>query len=172
MRYLLTKPSKGACASQGTAFVNSLTECEPRICCHCQRSSRPSWIAVWRRPDDGRRADQVHGLGDKGGEGGKYGKLEKDNIAAAGQSCSGLEALSVSGDPRVKLTAMFNSGLFGGSSESPQLKKLKHLIGYFLGGTGDIAYQNVSRGCHHDELYFDHHREKEITKIFQPTFLQ
>jgi endo-1,4-beta-xylanase len=80
----------------------------------------------------------------KNGDGGKYGKLDKTKFAAAGQSCGGMEAMTVSGDPRVKLTGMFNSGLFGSSASTPSLAKLNHPIAYFLGGTGDIAYQNVS----------------------------
>jgi dienelactone hydrolase len=70
----------------------------------------------------------------------KYGKIYKNKIAAAGQSCGGIEAMTVSSDPRVKAVGMFNSGLF---SASPQTAKLKVPIAYFLGGTGDIAYSNV-----------------------------
>jgi hypothetical protein len=80
----------------------------------------------------------------KNGDGGRYGKLDKTKIAAAGQSCGGMEAWSVSGDPRVKLTGMFNSGLFGSSGSSPLFARMNHPVAYFLGGTGDIAYQNVS----------------------------
>jgi dienelactone hydrolase len=79
---------------------------------------------------------------DKDGDGGKYGKIDKTRIAAAGQSCGGMEAMSISGDPRIKFTVMFNSGgLFG---QSPVAKALKHPVVYLLGGTGDLAYTPVS----------------------------
>jgi hypothetical protein len=78
----------------------------------------------------------------QGKDGGKFGKLDKDKIAAAGQSCGGIEALNVSNDKRVKLTGMFNSGQFSAGGDI--LKNLNHPIAYFLGGSGDIAYKNVS----------------------------
>jgi dienelactone hydrolase len=78
----------------------------------------------------------------QGKDAGKFGKIDKDKIAAAGQSCGGIEALNVSNDRRVKLTAMFNSGLFSAGGDT--LKNLNHPIAYFLGGKGDIAYKNVS----------------------------
>jgi hypothetical protein len=39
---------------------------------------------------------------------------------------------------------MFDSGLFGSTASTPAITKWNHPIAYFLGGTGDIAYQNVS----------------------------
>jgi dienelactone hydrolase len=78
----------------------------------------------------------------QGKDAGKYGTIDKNKMAAAGQSCGGMEAMSVSNDPRIKFTGMFNSGGLGGVS--PNAKTLNHPIAYFLGGTGDIAYQNVS----------------------------
>jgi dienelactone hydrolase len=77
----------------------------------------------------------------KGDNAAKYGTIDKTKIAAAGQSCGGIEAMTVSSDPRVKAIGMFNSGMF---SASAQTAKLKVPIAYFLGGTGDIAYSNVS----------------------------
>jgi hypothetical protein len=45
-------------------------------------------------------------------------------------------------DPRIKATALFNSGTMFGSRDS--LKKLKNPLGIFNGGPNDIAYRNVS----------------------------
>jgi dienelactone hydrolase len=70
---------------------------------------------------------------------GKYGQIDKTRVVAAGQSCGGGQAMAVSGDPRVKLTAMFNSGGMGG-----QISKLNHPVMYLLGGKGDIAFSKVS----------------------------
>jgi dienelactone hydrolase len=74
---------------------------------------------------------------------GKYGTIDKDRVVAAGQSCGGGQAMAVSGDPRVKLTGMFNSGGMGG-----QISKLNHPVMYLLGGKGDIAFSKVSHFQH------------------------
>jgi hypothetical protein len=84
-----------------------------------------------------------------------FGKLDTANIAAAGMSCGGLQALEVSPDPRIKTTIVCNSGIFipaaqggstpvGGMPNLPKdhLTKLHAPIIYILGGTTDIAYTN------------------------------
>jgi hypothetical protein len=84
-----------------------------------------------------------------------FGKLDTANIAAAGMSCGGLQALEVSPDPRIKTPLVCNSGIFipaaegggtpvGGMPSLPKdhLTKLHAPIIYILGGTTDIAYTN------------------------------
>lgn len=63
--------------------------------------------------------------------------MDGSNIAAAGQSCGGFEVYDVSPDPRIKVSAMFDSGNIMGNFD---VSKLHAPIGYFLGGTSDIAY--------------------------------
>ena len=73
-----------------------------------------------------------------------YGKLDIDNIAAAGMSCGGLEALHMSNDARVKTIMVMNSGYFGqggADKESLNSMKTKSVI-WILGGSTDIAYEN------------------------------
>jgi dienelactone hydrolase len=73
----------------------------------------------------------------------KYGNIDATKIAAAGQSCGGLEAYSASyHETRVKLTVLFNSGLLD-DQKTYLLKELKAPVAYFLGGPKDIAYANV-----------------------------
>jgi hypothetical protein len=77
--------------------------------------------------------------------GAKYGNIDTTKIAAAGQSCGGLEAYSTSyHNDRVKLTVLFNSGVID-EKKTYLLKELKAPVGYFLGGPLDVAYPNV--GC-------------------------
>jgi dienelactone hydrolase len=77
------------------------------------------------------------------GSAAKYGNVDATKIAAAGQSCGGLEAYSVSyHEPRVKLTVLFNSGVLD-DQKAYLLKELKAPVAYFLGGPKDIAYANV-----------------------------
>jgi len=140
---------EGACASQGTAFVNLLTEISSHgylILANGPPGKPGSPFGTDRGKTSASMLTQsMDWITKKNGDGGRYGKLDKTKIAAAGQSCGGMEAWSVSGDPRVKLTGMFNSGLFGSSGSSPLFAKMNHPVAYFLGGSGDIAYQNGER---------------------------
>jgi len=79
------------------------------------------------------------------GSASKYGDIDIAHLAAAGQSCGGLEAYSASyHDDRVKLTILFNSGVID-DKKTYLLKELKAPIGYFLGGPKDVAYPNGER---------------------------
>ena len=74
-----------------------------------------------------------------------YGKLDLDNIAAAGMSCGGLQALHMSDDARIKTIMVMNSGYFGTdeSEDKASLAKLKQKsIIWILGGSTDIAWEN------------------------------
>ena len=74
-----------------------------------------------------------------------YQKLDIDNIAAAGMSCGGLQALHMSDDARIKTIMVMNSGYFGTdeSEDKASLAKLKQKsIIWILGGSTDIAWEN------------------------------
>lgn len=75
---------------------------------------------------------------------GKYANVDASRIAAAGQSCGGLEAYETAADPRVKAIGIFNSGEFSDSASRQTVATLKQPVFYFLGGSSDIAYENVS----------------------------
>jgi dienelactone hydrolase len=68
--------------------------------------------------------------------------MDKTRIAVAGQSCGGIQAYTASLDPRIKATAIFNSGLINEVNKK-HFPKLHAPVGYFLGGPTDIAYANV-----------------------------
>lgn len=72
---------------------------------------------------------------------GAYANVDATRIAAAGQSCGGLEAYDMANDTRVSAIGIFNSGYLSAS----QADKITKPIFYFLGGSSDIAYANVSR---------------------------
>jgi dienelactone hydrolase len=68
-----------------------------------------------------------------------YVDIDTEKIAAAGQSCGGLEAYSTSyHDPRIKLTALFNVGVFVESSRY-LMSELKAPLGWFVGGPNDAS---------------------------------
>ena len=72
-----------------------------------------------------------------------YGKLDLDNIAAAGMSCGGLEALHMSNDARVKTIMVMNSGFFNGGDDKASLNSMKtKSVIWILGGSTDIAWEN------------------------------
>jgi hypothetical protein len=78
-----------------------------------------------------------------------YGKIDTTRIAAAGQSCGGLQTIAVSADPRITTSVIFNSGTFGAgpmgmsAATKGSLEKLHAPTAYFIGGPTDIAYANA-----------------------------
>lgn len=86
-----------------------------------------------------------------------FGKLDPTKVAVMGQSCGGLQATAVAGDPRIRTVVIWNSGVFnnpnqpaptGGPARSlsgatkDSLKKFHAPVAYFLGGPSDVAYPN------------------------------
>jgi dienelactone hydrolase len=79
-----------------------------------------------------------------------YGRIDANQIAAAGFSCGGIQAMGVADDPRLDTIVMQNTGLIvndtttmgGMSMEKSQLQKAHTPIFYVLGGPSDIAYTN------------------------------
>jgi CubicO group peptidase (beta-lactamase class C family)/dienelactone hydrolase len=91
-------------------------------------------------------------LAQNGTAGGAYsGKLDTANVAAMGMSCGGLQAIEITGDPRIKTTVVCNSGVLPSPSPMkgmPALTKdaLRAYHGpvlYIMGGPKDIAYANA-----------------------------
>ncbi len=72
---------------------------------------------------------------------GRYVNVDATKIMAAGFSCGGVEAMAMSWDPRVKTIGIFSSGLLTNYTAASTFTKP---IVYIIGGSGDIAYQNVS----------------------------
>jgi hypothetical protein len=74
----------------------------------------------------------------------QFGEIQKDKVAAAGQSCGGVEAyIAALHDDRIKAVGIFNSGILLKSMRC-LLKNLKVPVGYFLGGPKDIGTRVVS----------------------------
>lgn len=79
-------------------------------------------------------------------------RIDVTKIAVGGHSCGGLQALSVSHDPRIDTTLVLNSGIYNvpGSGrsriqvEKSQLARLHAPALYLTGGPSDIAHVNAS----------------------------
>ncbi len=85
-----------------------------------------------------------------------FGHLDPTKVAVMGQSCGGLQATAVAGDPRIKTVVIWNSGVFNTPTTAPggaptaslsaatkdSLKAFHAPVAYFLGGPSDAAYAN------------------------------
>ncbi|MDA8745671.1 endo-1,4-beta-xylanase [Rubripirellula amarantea] len=80
-----------------------------------------------------------------------FGKVETTKVAAMGMSCGGLQAIEISGDPRITTTVVCNSGILPTRSplatmpnlSKDNLKKFHGPVLYIMGGPSDIAYDNA-----------------------------
>jgi dienelactone hydrolase len=78
---------------------------------------------------------------------GKYAQVDASRIGVGGQSCGGLEAYTAGTDKRVTSVGIFNSGaLQAGQKSFP--RSVAKPIAYFLGGSSDIAYNQVGYHAH------------------------
>lgn len=93
----------------------------------------------WALAENDRRGSPYHGL------------IDPDQIAVAGFSCGGIQALAVADDPRLDTMVLMNTGIFNeGGSDMPgmipltkgDLQKIHTPVLYILGGETDIAYAN------------------------------
>lgn len=72
---------------------------------------------------------------------GKYANVDATKIMASGFSCGGVEAMDMSWDSRVSTIGVISSGLL--TNYTAASKYTKPIL-YAIGGSGDVAYQNVS----------------------------
>jgi CubicO group peptidase (beta-lactamase class C family) len=78
-------------------------------------------------------------------------RVDGAKVAAMGMSCGGLQAIEISGDPRIGTTVVCNSGVLPVPSPRPGMPPLsKEVLRafhgpvlYIMGGPSDIAYENA-----------------------------
>ncbi len=78
-------------------------------------------------------------------------RIATGKVAAMGMSCGGLQAIEISGDPRIRTSVICNSGVLPAPSPMkamPSLSKevLRQFhapVLYIMGGASDIAYANA-----------------------------
>jgi len=79
-----------------------------------------------------------------------FGRIDPRQVAVAGHSCGGLQAIQAASDPRIRAVIVHNSGVFtdgtnpiaGMTVDKSLLTKFHTPVLYVLGGPGDIAYPN------------------------------
>lgn len=127
--------------------------------------SGPGAIAVPARPTDGRVTtrlsvattwrDVIAGLdwalAENRRSGSRYaGLIDPAQIAVAGHSCGGLQAIQAGADDRIRTVIVHNSGIFADGSnpiagitvDKSMLKALHTPVLYVLGGKRDVAWPN------------------------------
>lgn len=72
---------------------------------------------------------------------GAYANVDASKIMAAGFSCGGVEAMDNIWDSRVDTVGVISSGLLNNQTAAKDWRKP---VLFVLGGSGDIAYANVS----------------------------
>ena len=72
---------------------------------------------------------------------GSYANVDASKIMAAGFSCGGTEAMDNIWDSRVDTIGIISSGLLSNYNAANSWRKP---VLFVMGGSGDIAYQNVS----------------------------
>ncbi|KAE8140155.1 hypothetical protein BDV38DRAFT_269184 [Aspergillus pseudotamarii] len=104
-------------------------------------------------------ADAVEWITPRAGTPGRYASVDATLIAAAGQSCGGLETYRMRSNERISILGIFNSGFLGnetfvasvgGQATEPQttIREVHKPVFYFLGGPTDIAYANGEADYH------------------------
>lgn len=148
--------AEGGCDNNGTQFANFLTNI-----------ASYGFVVLANGPINGSGfdvenpqylRDSVLWISAKAGTCGKYKNVDASKIAAAGQSCGGLEAYTMRNDSRVSYLGIFNSGFLSvvpaGALPSnivveppSTIHQVHKPVFYFLGGPTDIAYPQVRSNC-------------------------
>jgi hypothetical protein len=133
------------CSFNGLVFSGFLTEIASHGVIIFANGSptgkdNPNGIAETSNPDGSQLKSSVDFIIKFAGTG-KYTQVDPTRIAAAGQSCGGMQAYMLYDDPRVSAIGIFNSGFIDAKNTTPS--KITKPIFYFLGGSTDIAFANV-----------------------------
>lgn len=130
---------EGACAADGLQFLEFLNEIASHgffiLASGAPNGSGQTTSALMTQAIDWALSDEAKAA---------HPYLETSRIAAAGQSCGGLEAYDMVGDGRVSAIGIFNSGFLDVSKSETVTPTIRKPIFYFIGGEADIAYANVS----------------------------
>lgn len=121
------------------------------------RAERPADPAAWPafETQSSQLLDGLDWLGAEQARAGSawQGYVDVEHVAVMGHSCGGMQAMTVSTDPRVTTTVILNSGIFPDGDQynarfgitRAQLQTLHAPIAYFIGGESDIAYVNAEQ---------------------------
>ncbi|KAK7928944.1 hypothetical protein PG985_005942 [Apiospora marii] len=142
---------EGGCTNNGTRFEPFLTE----IASH-------GFLVIANGPPNGTgkttaqfQKDSSAWISANAGKPGRYATVDASRMAAAGQSCGGLETYQQRDNPYVSYLGIFNSGFLPpndttleGQEDPATIAEVHKPTFYFLGGPTDVAYPNGERDYH------------------------
>ncbi|KNG89281.1 hypothetical protein ANOM_001646 [Aspergillus nomiae NRRL 13137] len=147
--------AEGGCDNNGTKYVPFLTNI-----------ASYGFLVLASGPPNGSgsttaqfMADAVEWITARAGTPGPYASVNPTFIAAAGQSCGGLETYRMRSNDQISILGIFNSGFLGNETFTPSvggqateppatIKEVHKPVFYFLGGPTDIAYANGEADYH------------------------
>lgn len=130
----------GACSGNGAWFSKFLNEVASHGFLVIANGAPDGSLVSGSKAED--LTDAIEWVYKNAGQAG-FANVDRTRLAAAGQSCGGVQAFSASLDKRVTVTGIFNSGLLN-PENTKFFADLHAPVGFFLGGPTDIAYVNAS----------------------------
>lgn len=127
--------ANGMCSDDGSGFSSFLLEVSSHGYIIVANGEPGSGMSKQAGQDKMKKALE---LVDKQAGTGVLANADKTRIAAAGQSCGGMNTYLMANEPRIKCIGIFDG------AKGPA--KFKSPVGFFVGGTSDLAWSNVSRG--------------------------
>jgi len=124
--------ANGMCSDDGSGFSSFLLEVSSHGYIIIANGEPGSGMSKQAGQDKIKKALEIV---DKQAGTGVLANADKTRIAAAGQSCGGMNTYLLANDPRIKCIGIFD-GARGAAKFSPP-------VGFFVGGTSDMAWSNT-----------------------------
>jgi hypothetical protein len=126
--------ANGMCSDDGSGFSSFLLEVSSHGYIIVANGAPGSGMSKQAGQDKMKKALEMV---DKQAGTGVLAYADKSRIAAAGQSCGGMNAYLMANEPRIKCIGIFDGAKGAAKFNSP--------VGFFVGGTSDMAWSPVSQ---------------------------
>lgn len=126
--------ANGMCSDDGSGFSNFLLEVSSHGYIIIANGAPGSGMSKQAKQD---KMSKALNMVMKQAGSGVLVNADKSRIAAAGQSCGGMNSYMMAKEPRIKCI-----GIFDGAKGAA---KFSQPVGFFVGGSSDMAYSPVSR---------------------------
>jgi hypothetical protein len=126
--------ANGMCSDDGSGFASFLLEVSSHGYIIVANGAPGSGMSKQAGQDKMKKALE---LVEKQAGTGVLAHADKSRIAAAGQSCGGMNTYLMANEPRIKCIGIFDGARGAAKFRSP--------VGFFVGGNSDMAWSPVSR---------------------------
>jgi predicted dienelactone hydrolase len=126
--------ANGMCSDDGSGFASFLLEVSSHGYIIIANGAPGSGMSKQAGQDKMKKALEIV---EKQAGTGVLANADITRIAAAGQSCGGMNTYLMANEPRIKCIGIFDGAKGPGKFKPP--------VGFFVGGTSDMAWSNVSR---------------------------